>query len=65
MTESEAKAVADALGGDARELPDGDWIVLLASDLNRIVVIQDGFICQYDSEDDIADSNPGVTLAIY
>ena len=65
MTKKEATVVAQALFGDPIELPQGEWGVRLASDLNRFVVIDDEYICQYDTEENFQESNPVWTFAIY
>lgn len=65
MTKKEATAISDVLGGDPFQMPQGDWIVKIRSDLNRLVVIFDDLICQFANEEDFLDSNPITTFAIY
>jgi len=55
MDEHHAKAVADALGGEAWQSGGGIWLVLIRRDDGRIVAISQDAVCLY-ADDESLDS---------
>ena len=50
MTEKQAIAVADALGGDAWQSGGDIWLVLRKRSDNQLVVLSDECVCEYKDE---------------
>lgn len=55
MTESNAIAVASALGGEAWHSGGGIWLVRMVKRTGRVILISDESICEYESESARAD----------
>ena len=58
MEEEQANAVAQALGGDVWQSGGDLWLVLVRRPDGHVIVFSDEAVCEYPSEEAIADSQP-------
>lgn len=64
MSERQAVAVAEALGGEAWHSGGGIWLVKLTSPEGRFVVFSDDLVCEYRDEDAFRDGEALQTIAL-
>lgn len=64
MTEKQAIAIADALGGDTWQSGGGVWLVLFRRPDGRIVAITDEAICQYSSDQAFDEGRTDLKIAL-
>lgn len=57
MNESDAKKLAEVLGGDAWHSGGGIWLVKLMNPEGRLVVFSDDLVCEYADEDAFREGN--------
>jgi hypothetical protein len=51
MTEEQATAIADALGGEAWQSGGDIWLVIVRRQDGHMVVLSDEVICEYENEE--------------
>ncbi len=64
MTEDQAIAVADALGGDTWQSGGDIWLVLRKRNDGRMVVISDECVCEYSDQDAFDRVQPSKSLLL-
>jgi len=64
MTEDQAIAVADALGGDTWQSGGDIWLVLRTRNDGRMVVISDECVCEYSDQDAFDRAQPSKSLLL-
>lgn len=64
MDEEQAKAVADALSGQAWQSGGDIWLVLKQRQDGRLVVISEDVICEYASQEAFDRSESGVSILL-
>ena len=64
MNETQAVAVAQALGGEAWHSGGGIWLVRLTNPEGRLVVISDDLVGEYLDEDAFRDGAATRTIAL-
>lgn len=65
MNEEQAKAVADALGGNAWNSGGNIWLVQVQKEQGDMVVISDDVVCEYENEDAFADAKPTASILLH
>lgn len=50
MSEDQASAVAEALGGEAWQSGGGIWLVVIRRGDGHLVVLSDEVVCEYESD---------------
>ena len=58
MTESEAKTVARALGGETWNSGGGIHLIVLERSDGRVVAISDEVVCEYSDRNEMMDGQP-------
>lgn len=51
MTEEQANAIADALGGDSWQSGGGIYVVMLHRRDGRLIVLTDECVCEYENDE--------------
>ena len=64
MNEEQAKAVAEALGGEEWQSGGGIWLVVLRKQGGRIVAISDDAVGEYRNEDAFEESKADTALLL-
>ena len=64
MTEQQAAAVAEAIGGDVWQSGGGIWLVLRNRADGRMVVMSDESVCEYVDEDAFDRAEPTNSLLL-
>lgn len=64
MTENRARAVAEALGGEAWQSGGNIWLVRLRGMGGRMVVISEDMICEYRDEETLREGRPAQTIQL-
>ena len=65
MTEKEAQAVAEALGGETWQSGGDVWLVLFRRSDGKVAVVSDESVCEYDSEESALAGRPSIALALH
>jgi len=65
MNEEQAKAVADALSGNAWNSGGDIWLVQFQKDQDRMVVLSDEVICEYENEDAFTKAKPATSILLH
>jgi len=65
MDEEQANAVAEALGGDTWQSGGDIWLVLFRRADGKLVALSDDTVCEYGSEEDLAESRPRVSIVLH
>lgn len=64
MTEEQADAIAESLGGEGWQSGGEVWLVMKRRNNGTIVVISEDAICEYASEDEFEDCRPTTTILL-
>lgn len=64
MTEEQANAIADSLGGESWQSGGGIWLVLKHRKNGAIVVISDEAVCEYSTEYEFDACRPNATILL-
>ena len=65
MTETEAEAIAAALGGRTWNSGGGVWLVLFDRLDGKLIVLSDDAICEYDNMEGFEKAQAKVTIVLH
>jgi hypothetical protein len=65
VNEEQAKAVAEAVGGEPWQSGGDIWLVLSRRTDGKLVVISDEVVCLYDSEAAFEDSRAAASIVLH
>ena len=65
MDETQAKTVAEALGGETWQSGGGIWLVLLRRQDGRVVALSDEAVCEYADEDHLESGQPAASIVLH
>lgn len=65
MNEQQARAVAEALGGETWQSGGDIWLVLLRRSDGTLVVISDEVVCAYENEAAFEESQPRASIILH
>lgn len=65
MDEQQAKAVAEALGGEAWNSGGDIWLVLFRRSDGKLVVLSDEVVCEYENEEAFEENKPSQTILLH
>jgi hypothetical protein len=64
MTEEQANAIAEAIGGNVWQSGGDIWLVIKRRQDGHFVVISDEVICEYNSENDFEDGHTIASIVL-
>lgn len=65
MDEEQAKAVAEALGGDVWDSGGGMWLAIFRRHDGKIVAITDEVVCEYEHGDALESGTPRLSVNLH
>jgi len=64
MTEEQATAVADALGGETWQSGGDIWLVLLRRADGKVTAISEDIVCEYENEDSLQAGTSSLSISL-
>ncbi len=65
MSEEQAAAVAEALGGQPWQSGGDIWLVIFERNDGKLVAISDEVVCEYKNQDALEVGSPDVSLCLH